>query len=196
MSLKTVSKSDLIQFYNQYINPSSPTRAKLSVHMRAQSTPADLAEMTTPAEQKDKVLELVGQYLQSKGMQTDPSQLQRRFIDVDVTKGDQKAIVAAIASHLEADLKFEKAVIQAILEEGQKLLGAVLPSLGISLQPEGATVDSEGVNGIVNGVDEDREAANVTLIDNVHEFKAQLTVSAGARPIKDLSEFEELEAKL
>jgi insulysin len=39
-------------------------------------------------------------------------------------------------------------------------------------------------------------AANPYIIENVREFKSRLAVSAGPQPIKDLSEFEELDSKL
>jgi insulysin len=37
--LKTISKPDLISFFMQHVHPSSPTRAKLSVHMQSQKPP-------------------------------------------------------------------------------------------------------------------------------------------------------------
>ncbi len=39
-------------------------------------------------------------------------------------------------------------------------------------------------------------SAKPYVIDNVREFKSSLPISAGARPVKDLSEYEELDSKL
>lgn len=43
---------------------------------------------------------------------------------------------------------------------------------------------------------EDAEDKTATAIENVREFKAGLAVSHGPVPVKDLSEFEELDPKL
>ena len=40
------------------------------------------------------------------------------------------------------------------------------------------------------------EAQKAVVIEDVREFKARMPLSEGARPVKDLSEFEELEPKL
>ena len=47
--VRALTKPDLIEFYHQYIDPQSPTRAKISVHMNAQTEPA-----TTGAEEEKK----------------------------------------------------------------------------------------------------------------------------------------------
>jgi len=45
-------------------------------------------------------------------------------------------------------------------------------------------------------VDDEVKRKETTLIGNVHEFQSGLEVTRGPVPVRDLSEFEELEAKL
>ncbi len=61
---------------------------------------------------------------------------------------------------------------------------------GVSSKPEEANVKRE---------EETRPIPNGTqpvLITSVRDYKARLAATAGARPVHDLSEFEELDSKL
>ncbi len=111
----------MIQFYKQYIHPSSPLRAKLAIHLSAQ-TPAETG--ATPA--------------------TD--------------------------------------LVLGVVEKGMKVLG---------------------LNGTKNEDQADTETAETEengtipfVITDVRQFKSMLQVSAGAQPVKHISEFEESDAKL
>ena len=56
---------------------------------------------------------------------------------------------------------------------------------------------NQGLNGVVK--DAPLPSSNGTepvIIEDIRDFKAGLHVSAGARPVKDLSEYEELDPKL
>jgi insulysin len=63
---------------------------------------------------------------------------------------------------------------------------------------------TETASGVVpNGISSDSTATNGTapsqqpyIIKDVREFRSRLPVSAGPQPVKDLSEFEELDSKL
>lgn len=114
--LKPLTKSDLIEFFNRYISPSSPVRAKLAVHMLAQSSPKSAPAAETERE--------------------------------GVTSGSEP--------------KSPETPVEVIGEENMKIGNGTTP----------------------------------TIIKDVHVWKAGLEVSRGARPVKDLSDFEELEAKL
>jgi insulysin len=66
-------------------------------------------------------------------------------------------------------------------------------------------IDSE-LAGIMNGVTPNCVASGASrprtpvsepyLIENIRDFRSRLAVSAGPQPVKDLSEFEELDSKL
>ena len=49
-SVRALTKPDLIAFYNQFIDPQSPTRAKISAHMNAQTTTEDVPDTGAPTE--------------------------------------------------------------------------------------------------------------------------------------------------
>lgn len=53
--------------------------------------------------------------------------------------------------------------------------------------PNGITTQASGTNWT---------APEPYIIEDVREFRSQLAASAGPRPVKDLSEFEELDSKL
>ncbi|CAD6592028.1 MAG: Insulinase (Peptidase M16) [Alectoria sarmentosa] len=188
--LKPLTKSDLIEFFDHYINPTSASRAKLSVHMIAQSSPKEVAGNIPPAEQKEKVVSTLGKYLTAMGIDAEQEKLTKRFDGVDVTGGDQAGIIDAVARYLDEDVELAEEDANEVLAQGQQLLGTVLPSLGIEVKQ---TVDG------VNGVEELPEAPPVkktTFIENVREFKAGLQLTAGRKPVTDLSEFLDTEPKL
>ena len=188
--IKSLTKSDMVEFFGQYINPSSPTRAKLSVHMIAQSSPKTVIGSMTPADQKQKVTATIGKYLTAMGVQSDTDKLASRLEDVDVVGGDQAGIIEALATYLEEDTALTEDEISEVLEQGQQLLGTILPSFGIEVKQ---TVDG------VDGIEELPEAPPVkktTLIENVRDYKASMQLTPGRRPVKDLSEFEDTEPKL
>lgn len=114
--LQPLTRAELVEFFNHYISPSSPVRAKLAVHMLAQSSPKSVS---------------VG--------------------------GPEKD---GVTSGLEA--KSVEAPIEIIGEEKVKTGNGTTP----------------------------------VIIKDVHAWKAGLEVSRGARPVRNLSDFEELEAKL
>ena len=188
--LKPLTKSDLVEFFNHYINPTSPSRAKLSVHMIAQSSPKDVAGNISPAEQKEKVLTTLVKYLTAMGIEADQEKLIKRFHGVDVAGGNQAGIIDAVARYLDEDAEMAEEEANDVLAQGQQLLGTVLPSLGIEVK--------QSVDG-VDGVEELPEAPPVKksiLIENVREFKAGLQLTAGRKAVTDLSEFLDTEPKL
>jgi insulysin len=53
-----LTKADMIEFYQQYIHPSSPARAKLAIHMAAQSPSSDTSAVEEVVSKGMKVLGL------------------------------------------------------------------------------------------------------------------------------------------
>ena len=188
--LKPLTKSDLIDFFKHYINPTSPSRAKLSVHMIAQSSPKEVAGNISPAEQKEKVISMLAKYLTALGIDADQENLVKHFDNVDVAGGDQAGIIAAVARYLDQDAAMPAEDSSQVLAQGQQLLSTILPGLGIEVKQ---TVDG------VDGVEELPEAPPVkktTFIENVREFKAGLPMTVARKPVVDLSEFWDAEPKL
>ena len=187
-ALKTLNKSDMTEFFNFYVHPTSLHRAKLSVHLVAQSNPKEVVKSMSKEEQKEKVLDMLKKYLTAFGVRVEPDQLAKRFRDVDIIGGDQSAILDAISQYLEHDAKIPPEQSKQILEQASQLLATILPGLGIEAKP------------LTNDDNKDLPKAptvkETTYIENVTEFKASLEVTSGPRPVIDLSEYEELEPKL
>lgn len=187
--IKPLQKSDMVEFFNHYIHPTSSSRAKLSVHMIARSSPKNVAAHISPTEQKEKVVTLLGKYLTTMGVNADIEKLTSRLEAIDVAGGDQAGIVDAVATYLDEDVQLSEEKADAVLEQGQQLLGTILPSLGIEVKQ---SVD--GVDG--QNIPEAPPVKKTTFIENVHDFKASLESTAGRRPVTDLTEFEDTESKL
>lgn len=188
--LRPLTKADLIEFFNHYIHPTSPARAKLSIHMIAKASPKSLAGNVSEVDQRSKLIGVLSKYLTTAGIGVEADKFTQIFESVDIPGGDQKGILEAVSKYLTEDAKLPTDQVSQIIRQSQQLLTTVLPSLGIEVQP------------MVKGVDESSklpEAPNMkptTYIENVHEFKAGLAVTAGPTSVVDLSEFEELEPKL
>ena len=58
-NIKALTKSDMLEFYNTYILPSSPMRSKLSVHLNAQ-TSVETKEAAGPTAVIEKGLKVLG----------------------------------------------------------------------------------------------------------------------------------------
>ncbi|RAL11158.1 a-pheromone processing metallopeptidase Ste23 [Aspergillus homomorphus CBS 101889] len=181
-NVRSSTKSDLIQFYNQFINPQSSTRGKLSIHLKAQAT----ALASTPQQQKSQLLARLRTLLEKAQLTVDADRLEAAFAEVDVSSGDERLVVETIKTVLGGMGLAEQQTKQA-LESMKNSVGVELKHIGI--QPK----RFEGESGqTVNGFGHEA----VTYITNVPEYKARLNVSAGPSPVTDISEFEDFDAKL
>jgi insulysin len=195
--IELLSKSDLIDFFGRYIHPSSQVRSKLSTRLAAQSSSPTVPNGRVIPEQKANFILGLNQYFNSIGLDSRHELLQERFEDIVVVDGDREAIVRAVRNHMVGDLGLDDEKTNAIVTEGTRLLGTMLMSLGIQVSPSKEKHLPDGEKSTTHAdVGEEYVAKKPVIIDNVHEFKAQLKVSSGARPVKDLCEFEEIEAKL
>ena len=177
----------MLQFFHYYVHPLSPTRAKLSIHMIAQASPKAVGGSMSGEEKSEKVLALLGKFLTVTGVEADMEKLQHHFANVEVAKGNLKAIVGAVTTYLkEIGIAEDKAT--QILEQGQQLLTTALPGLGIEIQP----VVEDGAEKLPPAP----IVKSTTYITNVHDLKASLMATAGPTPMTDLSEFEDIESKL
>ena len=183
--LRPLTKAEMIEFFNRYINPTSPTRTKLSVHLTAQSNPKQVAPTIPAAEQKEKILSLLTKSLNATGIDADREKLSERLATIDVSSGDQTAILGAVAKYLAEDAKVSNEKINQVLEQGAQLMGTVLPAIGIEVKPAG---DGE--------LREPPKVKETVLIENVPEWKATLEASACPRPVVDLTEYEDFDPKL
>lgn len=192
--IEPITKEEILGFYREFIHPNSPTRAKIAVHLIAQSSAADLAAKTSSAEKREKLVETISQMLEQLGLEDGNTQdLTKRMDKVDVAAGDAKEIMVAVGSYLKESAGMAAEQVEALVEQGQAVLASVLPSLGIV--PKAANGVAEEA-AVPNGEAEVNGESKTVLIEDVKAFKASMPLSAGVRPVKDLSEFEELGAKL
>jgi insulysin len=114
---------------------------------------------------------------------------------------DSKSILSAVTSYLRDSAGVAEEQIKALAEQGEGLLQQILPSLNLSsttsAKEEVETNGNVETNGDekVNGND-GKEKKKPVLIEDFRAWKASLPASQGPRMVKDLSEFEDFEAKL
>jgi insulysin len=90
-----------------------------------------------------------------------------------------------LAVHLNAQTPSangDSSTVTAVVEKGMKALG---------LKEKHSVEDGEAVPVKAEG-----NGTTPYTITDVREFKSKLQVSAGPQPVKDISEFEELDSKL
>ena len=185
--IKPLTKDDMIAFFQHYIHPTSPARAKMSVHMIAQSSPKILVGPMSPEKQLEQLVSVLQKRLTVMGINVHTGKLKKHLGACNISNGDQKGILQALSNYLlEDQLPVEKS--NQVLEEIQQLLETILPSLGVEALP----ITEDGAADLP----EAPPVKETTYIDNVHDYKAGLAVSAGARPVTDLKEFEDIEPKL
>ena len=142
----------MVEFYNKYFSPSSTSRARISVHMRAKKA----------GEMDRKVIDL----LKQSGANEVPEEMRQS--------------VPLLDAYLKKDAKLTGEEIGKIV--------AQVTEMGLSQAPP-----SDAVGGAGNDVSAVDSATEIT---DVQKYKAGLLASSGARPVKDVIEFAESDAKL
>ena len=130
---------------------------------------------------------MTSKFLTSQDILVDDDALSARFVGIDVTSGETEPLVNALTAYLAQDKQLPDEKVQATVKDAKALLVTLLPTLGIEAKVETASNDSESIpdNGTIP-----------IKITDVHAWKASLSVSAGARAVKPLVEFEDTEPKL
>lgn len=82
--------------------------------------------------------------------------------------------------------------VKSLAEQGEGLLKQILPSLNLT----SAAATPEKDEGAEKQVIVDDKEKKTVLIKDVRAWKASLPASQGPRSVKDVTEFEDLEAKL
>lgn len=194
-NIEPLTKDDILAFYREQFLPSSPLRTKGSVWLIAQSSAADIAANTSDSDKKEKLLAMVSQILEQMGLEVDSVALSKQFDSVDIGAADVEGIVGAVGTYLTDVVGVAKEEAEQVLEQGKIVIAGVLPSLGILAPEAQENGDAAHANGEANGEVDGVESKTV-LIEDVKEWKATIRLSAGARPVKDLREFEETGPKL
>jgi insulysin len=167
------NKEDLIKFFDQYISPASNARAKLAIHLVAQGAPSSVIESAPPSAKNEMMLKALTKLFKAHNIDTDVNKLGSQLEHLTISVSNPEPLADAVMSYLVKDANVSEAAAKTVVK---------------------GLADADGFGGAEVKAKEASEPP--TIIENVHAFKASLNVSAGPRPVKDLSEFEDLEAKL
>jgi insulysin len=191
--IQPLTKSDLQAFYRSYFHPSSETRAKASVHLIAQGSAA------ASNDNVKKLTSALSQALTQLGGSTvDEAALSSRLSKLDLNAStDVQGILGAVTGYLRESAGMAEEQVKSLAEQGEELLKQILPSLNLTAaappsEKEGGT--KEAVGAVVEG--DEMEKKKTVLIEDVRAWKASLPASQGPRMVRDLTEFEDFEAKL
>ena len=165
----------MLDFYMHHISPSSPHRAKLSVHLVAQSKPKE----PTLEEKKTQALTVLQTIANAEKTPVDTDALQKRLDAVTAAK----EIPSAVSAYLTDDLKQGKEEVARIVDEASAALGLADSGVGEVKAAEKVDIQEAG-------------AQEPVLITDVRAFKAGLFASQGVKPVKNLEDFMEDAAKL
>jgi insulysin len=177
--IKPLTKADLIGFFKRFIDPTSAERAKLVVHLVAQAK-SDVS--TKQISELVKALDLES----TETAQKAATDLQARL---SAAGHDEDKEIEGLRDYLLHELKVVESKIDVAVEAWRKIHNTENGSA------------SNGNGNANGGLPEEAETAlsNGTvpvIVEDVRTFKAGLLATAGAKPARDLSEYEEMDAKL
>ncbi|KAH6980474.1 insulin-degrading enzyme [Ilyonectria destructans] len=186
--IKPLTRPEIMEFFNKHFNPSSTQRARLAIYLHAQreaegaqkrQEDAQKKAHETAEEEKAKLKREYSKYF--LGQELDAGTKIRRLLEGLGSQDPSPSIwqtVESLGDHLREALKLPEKTITVLLEQA-KLLGVK------QTKPD----EPRALNG-TTAVDYAIEITDVRL------FKSKLTASSGARPVKDLVEYEDTDAKL
>lgn len=181
-AIRKLTKSDIQEFFAQYIDPESGSRGKMSVHLNAQKI-VEKTEVNTDEQKKD-LIDLLSKYLGSLGADVQVEDLKKHFEAVKPYEVD--AVVKAIKSSL-SDIPLTEDKTTEIVKEVQSQLPDIMVALKIKAPESDETNGTEVVT---------QKGPSPIIIDDVHQWKVGLQVSQGPVPVMDITELEEMESKL
>jgi insulysin len=173
-SIGKLTKKDLIDFYAHYISTASPHRAKLSVHLQAQSKPKE----PTLDEKKQAAIAALTVIFNEHKIEANADEIKSHVEGV----ASAEAIPEAVSTYL-TTLSLDKETTATILDSAKAALG--IADAGLPAEPE-VKADAGSSSG----------AGQPVLIKDVHAWKAGMQVSAGVKPVRPLEEFVEIAERL
>lgn len=181
-TVRALTKAEMIEFYRFFIDPRSPnTRAKLSVHLNAQSRAGPSDEET--AELKIKLVDGIVAVLNTNNVHVDAVAFKEQLGKLDTTGPHdiKDNVLVATRIFLEGPAKVDRGVVE-------KLQAPIKESVEKTLKADESSSSMT--------VDDGFTARPPTYVTNVPEFKARLPATTAPCPVVDLSEFEDVEYKL
>ncbi|KIY01767.1 uncharacterized protein Z520_01905 [Fonsecaea multimorphosa CBS 102226] len=178
-SIRQLTKDDMKRFYAQYIDPESPKRRKLSIHLEAQAS-SPVPEVS-PAQQKDQFVGLIGQVLGSLSIDVDEEKLKVQFENVDPSSLPQ--VSNAVKEYIGTSTSPAKS------NETLEQMKQAIPQMQVALK----------IKPVEPPKDVTEVAAQIptpVIIKDVARWRAGLEVTKGPVPVEDVHNFEDLEPKL
>jgi insulysin len=168
-----LNKEDLTRFFERYISPASKSRAKIAIHLVAQGAPSTVIESAPPGAKSEMMLEALTKLFKAHSIDIDVKKLGSQLEHLTISAANPGPLADAVLSYLTKDANIPEAIAKTVVQ---------------------GLTDADGFGGAQVKAKDASEPPST--IEDVHAFKASLNVSAGPQPVKDLSEFEDLEAKL
>lgn len=179
-AIRKLTKDDMKQFYAQYIDPESPKRKKVSIHLEAQAS-SEVPEVS-PSEQKAQFVGLIGQVLGSLDIDVDAAELKEKLDKVEPT--NQSQLLQAIGEYMGA-----KSIEATKTKEVLAQMKETIPQLQIAMK-------LKAVDPPKNTTEVAAKIPTPVLIKDVAVWRAGLEVTKGPVAIEDIRDFEDLESKL
>ena len=173
-----LTKADLVKFFDEYIDPKSPARAKVAVHLIAQAK----SDVTT-----NQIADLVKALgLDEAGAATKAAKdLQDRLERLAVERQDEAA-EAAEAESLKAYLAASFGVTdEATVSKAVDAWKEISRYYQTANSTNGDVAGSYTVNG-----------TTPVEIRNIRDFRTSMALSSGPQPEADINDFLDVDAKL
>jgi len=214
--LESLAKQDLIEFYNHYINPSSTKRAKLAIHMVA-NTDNNGKSQVGPlplAERRSLSIQVIDKVLNQLSIKSDLDVLNSKFAQLeDLTVDNTCSTLRSYLEGLEPELDKQK--LNEAVTAAEPFLKDLLKSTRgtpVTETPvtngdaEKSTVESivhkgqAGIGALLNTLGVQGGSSTTkregVIIEDVASWKAGMELSSAPSPVKPLVLFEELNVKL
>lgn len=141
--------------------------------------------------------------MQQLGAQgVDEEKLSKQLEKMDLSSGsnggaggvDAKKVLETVSSYLTSLPGMAEEQVKSLVEQAEGVLGQVGGLLGIKTTGSAAGEGESEKAGEVK--EEGKDGKKTVVIDDVRAWKASLPASRGPRMVRELSEFEEVGAKL
>jgi insulysin len=163
-NIKTISKEELLSFYDKHIHPSSPHRCVLSIHLKSQieSKVPDFAQQLADG---------VRIFIANEGYDIPPAEV-AEAVNGDVNSLPQN-LYALILQH-----GYDKDRVAASMAKGKEMFEAQITMNG----------DSDGVATPISKV------LKEVMVEDIKKFRSTLRVGDKPAPVQPLETFYECES--
>jgi insulysin len=199
--IEALTKADITAFFNTYLSPASPRRAKLSVHMVAQKTaPAVAAAAVVPeltdAEKRERLRAALAEALAANGLAADEDKLVAHLAAVDLSSEQPPPFPDAAQAVESLGMRVAGAGGEAGgLQEALERAGPAVGKAWAQAWAQAWAAVRAGAKTV-----EEQEVVTVAVepvwIEDGHAFRSRLEATCSVQPVRSVSDFEDTEPKL